>query len=62
MDKTTQCAKLLSELMVRDLSVRDIMFDLWINSPTKIVSELRRKGHKIVDVGTKKHSVYRLVD
>lgn len=49
----------LNELKNRDLTVREIVTSLWINSPTKIISNLRKQGHNIKDIG-KKFSIYHL--
>ena len=45
----TQQEKVLNVLKVKDTSVRELLVEHWINSPTKILSELRRAGHKITD-------------
>ena len=59
-DTRTQEEKLLDALKTRDLSVREIFTRLYINSPTKIISNLR-KNHTIEEVGEKNYSVYHLV-
>ena len=59
-DTLTQEEKLLDALKTRDLSVREIFTRLYINSPTKIISNLR-KNHTIEEVGEKNYSVYHLV-
>lgn len=44
------------------ISVREAIVDLWINSPTKVISDMRKKGIPIKDKTVQKngrpHKVY----
>lgn len=59
----TQHEKVLERLKNGEhLSVRKIQQKLWINSPTKVISDLRAKGYKIDDyyikTGKTRYKVY----
>lgn len=60
-DSMSQEQKVLNALRISDLGVREIMVELWINSPTKVISRLRRR-HDIINVGKGKFAVYHLVE
>jgi hypothetical protein len=62
MEKKKQKEVLLEALKTRDMNVRQIMMELWINSPTKIISELVKDGCNIIDCTPDKiYKTYRYI-
>lgn len=61
--KLSQKERVLEELGKRDLSVREILTEMWINSPTKVISDLRKEGNNIIDAAPKgsRFPIYHLV-
>lgn len=58
--RKTQKQRVLERLQKGErLSVRKIHTEMWINSPTKVISDLRKDGHEIHDKKVKTaHSHY----
>lgn len=58
--RKTQKQRVLERLQKGErLTVRQIINEMWINSPTKVISDLRKAGHEIHDKKVKTaHSHY----
>ena len=59
--KSSKKDKLLQRFLSGErLTVRTIQQQMWINSPTKMISDLRAEGHRIQDITIKtKNSRYK---